>query len=360
MALEGLLPDHTERHTVLAWAALATVGIFVLDTVSDVDVTVSELYVAVLLVISRVVRPHDVALAASVFAFLTALSHFVSPGDPYGRTALINLAFALMTIAFCAFIIWKYRSAELKLRELRDQLARLMRVATLGELIASITHEVNQPIAGVITNAQASLRWLAAEPPNMEEARHAVERIVRDGNRAGQVIGRVRGLVKKSSPKMAEVDVNETVLEVLALTRGEVERHRATVQAELSNNLPPVSADRVQVQQVILNLVLNGLEAVSDNPAGSRKLKVVTHGEGETEARISVHDSGNGIDPLNSEQIFQPFYTTKREGMGLGLAISRSIAQAHGGRLWATSNEPEGAVFHFALPVLRRDGPIGC
>jgi signal transduction histidine kinase len=284
---------------------------------------------------------------------LTVVSHFVSPGDTWGNTALVNLSFVLASIALTAFILYRNRSAELALRESQNQLAHLMRVTNLGELTASISHEVNQPLAGIVTNAHACLRWLAAQPPNLEEARQAVERIVKGGNRAGAVIQRVRAMMKKSPPQMDWVDINDTILEVMALTRGAAESRRATLETELSSGLPPVPGDRIQVQQVILNLVLNALEAIDANDATPRKVVIETGREGATDVRVSVRDSGKGLGPQALEQVFDAFYTTKPDGMGMGLAISRSIIQAHDGRLWAMPNTPRGAVFRFTLPVHR-------
>lgn len=351
MELRSPSPGHARPRAILIAVPVSVIVIFVIDAITNVEMVVADLYVAVVLMVSRVVRTRGLLLVASGCALLTVVAHFISPGNTWGSTALINRTFALATIGIATFIVWRNRSAELALRESRDQLAHLMRVTTLGELTASITHEVNQPLAGVVTNAHACLRWLAAQPPNLEEARQAVERVVKDGNRAGTVIQRVRAMVKKSPPQMGRVDINDTILEVVALTRGEVGNHGATLETTLARGLPSVPGDRIQVQQVILNLTLNALEAIDANGAAPRRVEVETGMEGAAEVRVTVRDSGKGLEPQNPEQVFEAFYTTKPDGMGMGLAISRSIIQAHGGRLWATPSAPGGAIFHFTLPV---------
>jgi PAS domain S-box-containing protein len=243
------------------------------------------------------------------------------------------------------------KQAEDALHQARAELARVTRVATVGEMTASIAHEVNQPIAAVVTNAGACLRWLAAQPPDMEEARQALGRIVKDGNRAGEVIARIRALVEKSPPRKDWLNINETILEVVFLTASEVNENRISVQTQLSNDLPLILGDRIQLQQVILNLIKNAIEAMTEASDGPREL-LVSSGKNESKGvLVAVRDTGPGLDPEALAHLFDTFYTTKPEGMGMGLAISRSIIEAHGGRLWATPNEPHGAVFQFTLPA---------
>ena len=236
------------------------------------------------------------------------------------------------------------------LREAQGELARVARVTTLGELTASIAHEVNQPLAGVVSSGNACLRWLASQPADIERARESVDRIIRDANRASDVVGRVRSLAKKAPLQKVWLDINETVLETLVLTRMEVAQHRASLGTQLSDDAPLVWADRIQLQQVILNLIINGIEAVSAVGDGPRDLLVSTARHESDGVLLTVRDSGTGLDPGKLDHIFDAFYTTKREGMGMGLAVSRSIIQAHSGRLWASPNEPRGAVFQFTLP----------
>jgi two-component system sensor kinase FixL len=237
------------------------------------------------------------------------------------------------------------------LNEAQANLARANRVILLGEMTASIAHEVNQPIAAVVTGAGAGLRWLAAQPPDLEEARQALHRIVKDGGRASEVISRIRALVKKAPPRRDRLDINETILEVVALTRGEVQRNRVSPQTRLSSDLPLILGDRIQLQQVILNLITNAIEAMSGLGEGPREMLVSSGRDDANGVRITVRDSGPGLDWDRVDRLFEAFYTTKPDGIGMGLAISRSIIEAHGGRLWATPNVPQGAVLQFTLPI---------
>jgi PAS domain S-box-containing protein len=245
------------------------------------------------------------------------------------------------------------KRAEQELRHAQAELAHISRVTTLGELTASIAHEVNQPIAGVVTNAEAALRWLEAEPPKLEEVRDVLGQIVRDGMRAGDVIHRIRALIKKAPPRMNRIDVNDVTLDVITLTRSEMLRHGVSLQTELAAGLPPIEGDRVQLQQVILNLILNAVEAMSGIDEGAREIQISTGREASNGVLVSVRDSGPGLDPQSEDRLFEAFYTTKPDGLGMGLAICRSIIEAHRGRLWATANEPRGAVFQFTLPLER-------
>ncbi len=234
--------------------------------------------------------------------------------------------------------------------EERQALAHANRVTTMGQLTASIAHEVNQPIAAVIANAHAGLRWLGLQQPDLDEARQALDRIVRDGSRAGEVIGRIRALVKKLPPRRDLLDINQVVREVVALTQTEMQRHSVSLQNRLADNLPLVSADRVQLQQVIINLIVNAIEAMGGVVGRAHELTIVS-GMDPNDVFVEVQDTGPGLDPQQFDRLFQSFYTTKPDGIGMGLAISRAIAEAHGGRLWAAPNEPRGAVFRFTLPV---------
>ncbi|CAH2398233.1 putative Histidine kinase [Mesorhizobium escarrei] len=220
-------------------------------------------------------------------------------------------------------------------------------MTTINALTSSIAHEVNQPLGAIVTNAHVALRWLARQPPNLEEAREALEQIGKDGHRASEVIGRVRALLKKTATTRERVDLTEQIQDTVALVHGEVLRHRILVRTELAPELPPVAGDRVQVQQVLLNLVMNGIEAMKEVTERPRELWI--HRTDESGAvRVAVQDAGVGLDPNSVDRLFETFYTTKPEGMGL--AICRSIIEAHGGRLWASANEPRGAVFEFCLP----------
>jgi signal transduction histidine kinase len=203
----------------------------------------------------------------------------------------------------------------------------------------------------VVTNASASRRWLAAQPPNLDEVREALDRIVSEGNRASGIITRIRALLKKSAAPTQRLSINETILEVVALTQSELQMHRVALTLQLADELPPVIGDRVQLQQVILNLIVNAIEAMRGHGAGPRELLVGSCRDAANGVLVTVQDSGPGLDPAGIGRLFDAFYTTKQDGMGMGLAISRSIVEAHGGRLWATPNAPRGAIFQFSVPA---------
>jgi len=234
--------------------------------------------------------------------------------------------------------------------EEQQALARANRIMTMGQLTASIAHEVNQPIAAMITNAQAALRWLDRQPPDPEEVGQALGRIVKDGTRAGAVIGRLRALVAKAPPRTDRLDINDTILEVVGMTRTEMRRNGVSLRTQLAPDLPVIQGDRVQLQQVMLNLILNALEAMSEAVEGSRELLISSEEAGADSVRVAVQDTGPGLIPESFEHVFDAFYTTKPSGMGMGLSICRSIIEAHGGRVWATTNRPRGAGFQFTLP----------
>jgi predicted ATPase/signal transduction histidine kinase len=244
------------------------------------------------------------------------------------------------------------RQKEVSLREVQTELAHVSRLTTMGELAASIAHEVNQPLAGIVTNANAGLRWLGGESPNLDEVREAISRILRDGHRAGDVIQRMRALLTKATTTKEPLDINEALEEVVILAQSEMKRNKVALRMELAGDLPQVMGDRVQLQQVALNLILNAIEAMSTVDDRERVLLILTQrGEGD-EIRVAVEDSGVGFDPRNAERIFDAFHTTKTGGMGMGLAISRSIIHWHGGRLWAVSNDRCGATFQFTLSTI--------
>jgi C4-dicarboxylate-specific signal transduction histidine kinase len=231
------------------------------------------------------------------------------------------------------------------------ELAHANRIATMGELSASITHEINQPIAAAVNNASAALFSLGKEPPDLEQARQALNRIFANGNRASEVTDRIRALIKKAPPRKDELKINKVVLEVIALARGEVVKNGVSVQAQLAEGLSLIHGDRVQLQQVILNLIMNAVQAMSGVSEGTRELLIGTGKDASSGVLVAVQDSGSGLDPENSERLFDPFYTTKPSGMGLGLSICRSIVEAHGGRIWASRNTGPGATVQFTLPV---------
>ncbi len=237
------------------------------------------------------------------------------------------------------------------LREAQTELAHVNRVTTMGELSASIAHEVMQPITAAVTNAHAALRWLGTQPPDLEEIRQALGRVVKEGDRATDVIGRIRALIKKAPPRKDGLEINEAILEVIALTHGEVVKNGVSVQTQLAEGLPRIQGDRVQLQQVILNLIINAVQAMSGVSEGSRELLIGTGKDASGGVLVTVQDSGPGLSPESSDRLFDAFYTTKPGGMGMGLTICRSVVEAHGGRIWAPRNAGPGATVQFALPV---------
>ena len=251
------------------------------------------------------------------------------------------------------------KRAEEALREAQAELTHVTRVTTLGEMTASIAHEINQPLAAVVNNASACLRWLAGQVPNLEEARQSAALIIADGHRAGEIISRIRALAKKAPPQKDWVNINETILEVIALARSEVQGNRVSLQTQLSDDVPLIVGDRIQLQQVILNLITNAIEAMSGVDERSRVVQVGSSKDESQGVRVAVRDSGPGLDPKSLDHLFTAFYTTKPQGMGMGLAISRSIIEAHGGRLWAVPNDGPGATFQFTLDVgIKEETPL--
>ena len=243
------------------------------------------------------------------------------------------------------------KRAEAATREVQLELAHANRVATMGQLSASIAHEISQPIGAAITYAQAGLSWLRAKPPNLEEALEALNLIVESSVRAGEVIGRIRALFKKAPTRNERVDINDVIREVVELTRSEAVKNDVSVQTDLASSLPLIHGDRVQLQQVILNLIMNAVEAMSAASDGKRELFISTRKTDPQGVLVGVQDSGPGLTPATLEHIFDAFHTTKPNGLGIGLPICRSIIEAHGGKLWANANVPDGATFEFTVPA---------
>ena len=241
------------------------------------------------------------------------------------------------------------KRAEEALRELELDFARVNRVSMMGELAASLAHEITQPLASARNNARAALNFPNRQPFNLSEVREALGSVVGDADRAGNIVNRIRDQMKKAPPCKARFDLNEAIDEVIVLARTAITKSEVSVQIRFMDGLLPVQADRVQVQQVVLNLVLNAVEAMGSVEEGARELSIITE-QDQTGVRVAVRDSGPGIDPDHRERIFQAFYTTKSTGTGMGLSICRSIINGHGGRLWVEANEPRGAVFQFTVP----------
>jgi NO-binding membrane sensor protein with MHYT domain/two-component sensor histidine kinase len=263
--------------------------------------------------------------------------------------AVAGITFVILALASVASLFERKRAEE-TLRQAQADLARVNRVNTMAELTASLAHEVNQPISAAVTNADACLRWLDGDNPNLEEARAAAIEIVKDGTRAAEIITRIRLLFRKGTPQRELLDVNEIVREMIVLLRSEVARNSISVRTELTADLPKVMADRVQLQQVMMNLISNSIDAMKD-VKGTRELAIKSRRAENGQLMVSVSDTGVGLPPQQANQVFDAFFTTKVHGTGMGLSISRSIVAAHDGRLWAADNSPCGASFHLILPT---------
>ena len=295
---------------------------------------------------------HYTAMGAASFAPYGPV-HEAPVSASLGQTTLA-LAVAGITFVILAFAstasLSEQKRAEEALRQARSDLARVNRVTTVAELTASLAHEVSQPISAAVLNGHACLRWLAGDIPNLEEARAAAMRMVKDGTRAAEIISRIRLLFNKGTSQREWLDMNDVIREIIVLLRGELERYSVSVRPELAADLPQVMGDRVQLQQVMMNLISNGIDAMKDLD-GSRELAITSQRAENEQLMVSVSDTGVGLPPQQADQIFNAFFTTKFHGTGMGLSISRSIVESHSGRLWAADNSPRGASFHLVLPA---------
>jgi C4-dicarboxylate-specific signal transduction histidine kinase len=247
--------------------------------------------------------------------------------------------------------ITERESANEGLIRAQAEIARITRITTMGELAASIAHELNQPLGSIVTSGDACLRWLTAKPPNLDEVRQAVEAIIRDGTRASRVVVRIRGLLRRGERSRERSDINDIIREVIPLSEGEIRRNGASLRTEMPEKLPPVIIDRILLQQVILNLIMNAVEAMRAVSDRTRILHIRTEVQSSGSVVVLVQDTGVGLDPQHSSRMFEAFYTTKCQGIGMGLTISRSIIEAHGGRIWAVANDGPGSTFCFTLPI---------
>jgi signal transduction histidine kinase len=295
---------------------------------------------------------HYTGMRATFFTAHTTIEDAHEDGT-LDRNAL-TLAIAGFTLADLAALfasVSKRKRADEALRQTQAELAYIQRVTTMGELAASISHEVMQPLGAAVTNAQAALRGLDAQPPDLDGVRQAVGGALKDGWRATEIIGRIRNLIKKEPLRKDALEVNEAIAELIPLTRGEVMKNNVSVQMQLAEGLPLIQGDRVQLQQVILNLIINAVEAMSGVSEGARALLIRTGKDASDRVLVAVQDSGPGLNPGSIERLFDSFYTTKPDGMGMGLSICRSIVEAHGGRIWATPNAGPGITVQLTLPI---------
>ncbi|NKJ04092.1 ATP-binding protein [Rhizobium sp. SG741] len=333
------------------WLGIAILAglIFIGDTITDLEIAFAVLYVSVILISVYSGRTGAIAFVGVACAVLTVVSYFLTRHGA-SQAGLVNSTLSLLAIGATTYLAIRIERLDARARLAQSELARMSRLMIVGELGTSIAHEVSQPITAIAANGNAALRWLSATPADQDEARRAIERIVMDAGRAGDVIGRVRGLVARSAPSRDRIDLIEAITDVLELVRSEIRKSQILLRTELASDLPLVIGDRVQVQQVILNLIMNAIEALTEVDAEAREL-LVSAAADESKITVSVRDSGIGVPLATLDTIFDAFYTTKPNGMGMGLAISRSIIEAHGGTVYAAPNFPHGTVFGFTLPL---------
>ena len=314
-------------------------------------------------------------MAGGLFAVILSIMavdyFFIPPVNSLTFNAAVVLYLASFVVCALAagWVSSAIRRSELALKEARDQLevrvvertaalmkteaelTRLSRVLSMGELTASIAHEIKQPLTAVVVNGHASIEWLSASPPNLEKVRQSTEKIIEDGTRAGAVLSRIRALFKKETSTKDWLNINDVIQELVALVRAEAQKQHVSLRLELAPDLPKLMGDRVQLQQVVLNLMMNGIDAIAATDKTSRELLVRSSKQGEDEVEVRVEDTGVGLDPENAGKIFDPFFTTKPHGIGMGLSISRTIIESHEGRLWATPRPAGGTIFQFTIPV---------
>ncbi|GLS21226.1 two component sensor kinase [Labrys miyagiensis] len=324
--------------------------VFVADTVTDYEIAFAVFYIVVILLAIGFLSTRGVIVLAGVCVGLTVLSLFLTKRGMF-EAGLLNCGISVAAIGITTYLVLQTVAAQASAFEAQTQLARVARLTSLGALTASIAHEVNQPLAAIVTSGHACRRWLEREPPNLEKAQQAVDRIIHDANRASDVIVRVRGLARSELPRREALDFNEVIRESLVQAQTQIERNSISMRLQLADGLPPILADRIQVQQVIGNLLLNAMEAMHDMPTFKRELEVVSFVDDAGMATITVTDSGIGIKPVELERLFDAFWTTKEGGMGIGLSISRSIIEAHGGSISVSSKPRMGATFRVSLPV---------
>ena len=351
MAVKSLSRAFVRSYILPSATAALALGVFVIDTLTIADIDVGVLYVAVVMLSARFCDTRGVLAVGMGCIALSILGDVASPGDPYGYVALTNQFICFGAIGATTFLTRQTQRARKELDQAQTELARVIRLTTLGELAAAIAHEVNQPLTGLVSSGNACLRWLASDPPNLEAARRSVERMINDGSRAGEVIAGIRGMVRKSPSQRGRLNINDVIMEVVTLLSTEIQRNRLSLRTELASDLPLVMGDRVQLQQVILNLMMNAIDAMSQTRQSQRDLSVASVMDGSDAVLVTVRDSGPGLDETALERLFDAFYTTKPDGIGMGLAITRRIVEAHGGQIWATPNTPRGAKFEFRLPT---------
>lgn len=337
--------------SAIRWVLLGVAigAIFIADTLTNYEIAVAVFYVAPVLISAEFLGKVGV-LGISCLCACLALGSFMLPREGIYQAGTINCVLSICAIAATAYLALQRSSALLAEHEAKAQLTRLSRVNTLGEMATSIAHEVNQPLTGIVSSAGACRNWLAIDPPNIAKAQQALERMIGDANRASGIVDRVRNLSKRGAPKVEWINADTLVTEVIALCRRELDRSAVSVIREPDVGPTQVFADAVQIQQVLINLILNALEAMSGSGGRGRNVFIAVALQPGNMVLFTVGDTGHGVAPHLIEHMFDPFYSTKDAGIGMGLAISRSIVESHTGRIWAEPDPQGGAKFYFSLP----------
>lgn len=334
----------------LSAMAVSMVAIFVSDTLTDLEIATAVFYSAVILLAVGRFRSRYVVGLAAVCILLT-LTSFLLTKSGSREAGIINLAISLSTIAITTYLALKVVRAEGIAHEARAQMIRVARVTSLGALTSSIAHEVNQPLAAIATSSDAALRWLNSAPPNLDRSRAAIERIAGDASRASTIIARIRDHARGAPPVFQLVRIDEVIEDAVALSHSVLERQDISLNLALAAHLPSVLGDRVQLQQVVCNLILNAIEAMTNVEPHTRTLSLAAVSDASGDIEVSASDTGIGIQEEHLSRLFDAFWTTKGSGTGIGLTISRTIVEAHGGAIWVDRMKPNGARFHVRLPA---------
>ena len=347
---------HLRRALILAGLAATMAAIFALDTLNEYAVAAAVFHTAVILVAVRWFSPRLVIGVTALCIALTLASFALTPAGAY-RTGLIKTGISILAIVITAYLGLKMVAAQNAAHAAQTQLLRITQAISLGQVTASIAHEVNQPLAAIVTSGNACQRWLAQQPPNLEKAGQALERILGDARRASEVIARIRSMARGEGPSKQKFDLNEAVREMVNLSGADLNQRAIAMDLQLAPGLAPAWCDRVQFLQVLGNLLLNAMDAMQDTAAVQRRISVATQALGQ-QLVLTVTDAGEGLSLQAKSHLFDAFWTTKREGMGLGLNISRHMAEANGGRIWATDREDGrcGAVFHVSIAAFVAPG----
>jgi signal transduction histidine kinase len=329
--------------------SILTMAIFIVDTITPYEIAAATFYVIVVLLSSRFCRTQGMITVSAICIVLTIVSFVLTPDGNF-ETGIINTSISLVAIVATTYLAVKIEFARVVAERAQAHLAHVARVTTLGEIAASIAHEVNQPLAAIVTNANACTRWIHAQPVNLEKAAASIDSIVDDANRASEIINRVRALSMRAEQKRALIEINVVIREVLTLMQTQFRENRVIVHSTLSNDLPKIFGDRIQLQQVVLNLLVNAIDAINTVPNDSREIRINSSNANTGGVTVTIEDTGIGIDPGCATHLLDAFHSTKSGGMGIGLSICRSIIEAHGGHIWAASAKPRGATFCFTLP----------